>query len=287
MTAPLHTERTCYRHPARRAGVICQRCDRPICPECMTTASVGFHCPECTSSGRQRVYTRANLAVLNRPLLTQIIIGINVAVFVAGLFYESSDALGGDRGGFTRVGGLLGESVRYADVGLVEGVAGGEWWRIVTGGFLHAGLIHLALNMWLLFLLGSILEPALGRLRFGAVYATSLLSGSLGVLLVSPDQVTVGASGAVFGLMGCVFYAQRAQGINPFSTGIGGTIALNLIFTFTIPGISIGGHLGGLVGGAASAYLLYDGGRAWGKERAVAAVAALGVVAAAGCILVA
>jgi membrane associated rhomboid family serine protease len=281
------TERTCYRHPDRRAGVICQRCDRPICPDCMKTASVGFHCPECTKQGKQKVYTRANIAVLNRPVLTQIIIAINVAVFVAGLFYESSDALAGEAGGFTRVGGLLGDSLFFSDVGLVKGVAGGEWWRIVTGGFLHAGLIHIGFNMYLLYMLGSILEPALGRLRFGAIYLTSLLCGSLGVLLISPDQITVGASGAVFGLMGALFYAQRAQGIDPFSTGIGTTIGINLLLTFTIPGISIGGHIGGLVGGLLSAYLLYEGGRSMGKDQALAAVVGLGVVAAVGCVLVA
>ena len=176
--------RACYRHPDRRAGVSCQRCDRPICPQCMHQASVGFHCPECTKTGKQKVYTRANLGVLNRPLLTQVIIGINAAVFVAGLVSESNDALAG-RGGFALDGGLFGPAV-----------AAGEWYRIVTAGFLHAGLLHVGLNMFLLFQLGSILEPALGRLRFGLAYVVSLLTGSLGVLLLDPNTLTVGASGA-------------------------------------------------------------------------------------------
>jgi membrane associated rhomboid family serine protease len=241
----------------------------------MRTASVGFHCPECTKQGKQKVYTRANLNVLNRPLLTQLLIGINAAVFVAGLLNTANDAFAG-RGGFIVDGGLFGPSV-----------ADGEWYRIVTSGFLHGGLIHVGFNMFLLYQLGSVLEPVLGRLRFGAVYATSLLCGSFGVLLVSPNSLTVGASGAVFGLMGALFLAYRDRGIDPFSTGIAPTIGINLLLTFTIPGISIGGHVGGLIGGLASAWLLFDGARAIGKQQALAAVIGLGAAAAAGCLLVA
>ena len=271
---PVTNVRTCYRHPERRAGVSCQRCDRPICPQCMHQASVGFHCPECTKQGKQKVYTRANLQVLNRPVLTQVIIAINAAVFLAGIAYQSTDALGG-RGGFTVDGGLFGPSV-----------ADGEWYRIVTSGFLHAGLLHLGMNMFLLYQLGGILEPALGRLRFAVAYVVSLLSGSLGVLLLDPNALTVGASGAVFGLMGALFVAQRSRGIDPWSTGIGSTIAINLLFTFTIPRISIGGHVGGLIGGLLCAWILYEGSRTIGKQQALAAVAGLGVAAAVACVLV-
>jgi membrane associated rhomboid family serine protease len=272
---PATNVRTCYRHPDRRAGVACQRCDRPICPQCMHQASVGFHCPECTKAGKQKVYTRANLQVLNRPLLTQVVIGINAAVFLAGVASESGDAFAG-RGGFALDGGLFGPLV-----------ADGEWYRIITAGFLHAGLLHLGFNMFLLFQLGSMLEPALGRLRFGATYLVSLLTGSLGVLLLSPNSLTVGASGAVFGLMGLMFVAQRARGLDPWSSGIGSTIGINLLITFTIPGISIGGHVGGLVGGLACGWLLYEGSQTMGKQQALAAVVALGAAAAVGCILVA
>jgi membrane associated rhomboid family serine protease len=272
---PVTNVRTCYRHPDRRAGVSCQRCDRPICPQCMHQASVGFHCPECAKTGKQKVYTRANLQTLNRPLLTQVIIGVNAAVFLAGIAYESHDAVAG-RGGFALDGGLFGPLV-----------ADGEWWRIITAGFLHAGLIHLGLNMFLLWQLGMILEPALGRVRFIATYVTSLLCGSLGVLLLDPNALTVGASGAVFGLMGALFVAQRARGFDPWSSGIGSTIAINLLFTFTIPGISIGGHVGGLLGGLLSGWFLYRGTQTMGKQQALAAVVGLGVAAAVGCVLVA
>jgi len=273
--APATNVRTCYRHPDRRAGVSCQRCDRPICPQCMHQASVGFHCPECTKQGKQKVYTRANLQVLNRPVLTQVIIAINAAVFLAGLAYESNEALAG-RGGFTVDGGLFGPAVDA-----------GEWYRIVTAGFLHAGLLHLGMNMFLLYQLGSILEPALGRLRFGAIYLVSLLGGSLGVLVLDPNALTVGASGAVFGLMGGLFVAQRARGLDPWSSGIGSTIAINLLFTFTIPGISIGGHVGGLIAGAVCGWLLYQGSQTMGRQQALGAVIGLGAAVAVASIVVA
>ena len=265
-TPPAPNLHVCYRHPERRAGVTCQRCDRPICPDCMNTASVGFHCPECAKSGKQKVYTKSAIARLNRPMATLSIIGVNVAVFVAGVIYSSRNALSGE-GGFIVDGGLYGPSV-----------ADGEWYRLVTSGFLHAGLVHLGLNMYLLYILGSSLEPALGRARFLAVYFASLLSGSLGVIVLQPEALTVGASGAVFGLMGALFVFARIRGIDPWSSGIGSLIVINLIFTFAIPGISIGGHLGGLLGGAASAFLL-EGTRTLAPKQALAAVVGLAAAA--------
>jgi membrane associated rhomboid family serine protease len=268
---PTGNRYVCYRHPERRAGVTCQRCDRPICPDCMNTASVGFHCPECAKTGRQKVYTKSAIARLNRPVVTRLIIAVNVGVFIAGFIYSSRNALSG-RGGFITDGGLYGPSV-----------AAGEWYRLVTSGFLHAGLLHLGLNMYLLYLLGSSLEPALGKARFLAVYFTSLLCGSLGVILLQPEALTVGASGAVFGLMGALFVLARARGIDPWSSGIGSLIVVNMIFTFAIPGISIGGHVGGLAGGMASAWLL-EGNRNLAGRQALGAVVALGGAAAVAAI---
>ena len=118
-----------------------------------------------------------------------------------------------------------------------------------SSGFLHANLIHIGFNMFVLYQLGKLLEPALGRLRFGLVYAVALFSGGLGVLLLDPNRFTVGASGAVFGLMGAAVAAFRSRGINPFATGLGRHDRHQPLFTFTIPGISIGGHVGGLIGG--------------------------------------
>ncbi|MGH9139240.1 MAG: rhomboid family intramembrane serine protease [Acidimicrobiales bacterium] len=274
MAAPVQT---CYRHDDRRAGVRCQRCERPICPQCMVSAPVGFHCPECARSGRQRVYTAASMRQVNPPYLTYVLIAVNAAVFVAGLAERSSEAFAGQTG-FIIDGGLFGPAVEA-----------GEWWRIVTAGFLHAGLMHLAFNMFALYQLGLVLEPALGRLRFGVLYGASMLAGSFGVLLVSPDQLTVGASGAVFGLLGGLVVAMRERGINPMQTSIGTILMLNLFITFAIPGISIGGHIGGLVGGMAAGWLLQEGGRrALGSDvGATVAAAALGIAAAAGCLAVA
>lgn len=220
----------------------------------MTTASVGFHCPDCARAGRQQVYTASTIPRADDPILTKVLIGINVLVFLA---------VSGSGGGLTSPGGqlyidglLIGGNV-FSDTGPI-GVDFGEWWRLVTGGFLHANLMHIGFNMFLLWLLGSELEPFLGRVRFGLLYGASLLAGSFGVLLVDPTVATVGASGAVFGLMGAMIVVQRALGINPWQSGIGGLVALNLVITFLIPNISIGGHLGGLVGGVIVAGLLIE-----------------------------
>lgn len=188
----------------------------------------------------------ASLRAGTDPILTKILIGINVLAFV--LAQPNTDLY---------LDGLLIGGGLFSDVGFI-GVDAGEWWRTVTSGFLHASLIHIGFNMFLLWLLGSELEPALGRLRFGLLYGTSLLAGSFGVLLLDPSQPTVGASGAVFGLMGAMIVAQRASGINPWQSGIGGLVAINLVFTFAVPQISVGGHLGGLLGGALVAAVLVE-----------------------------
>ena len=272
---------TCYRHPDRRAGVVCQRCDRPICPDCMRQASVGFHCPECTRVHGQKVVTPQSIRRV--PVITNAIIAINVAVFVwgmgSGLETKASVILDG---------GLIGHGALTSS-GVVQGVADGEWWRIITAGFLHANLIHIVMNGLVLYQLGHLLEPALGKLRFSVVYVVSLLAGSLGVLLIEPDTVAVGASGAVFGLMGVAAALLRARGMNVFDTGIGATIMLNLIITFSIPGISIGGHVGGLIGGFVAGYVLTDLGPKYLRDPnlTIAATALLGVVAAGACLVVA
>jgi membrane associated rhomboid family serine protease len=175
--------------------------------------------------------------------------GVNVAVWAAGMVLSVASA--GSQGlvsgsALTQLGGLAGPQV-----------AAGQWWRIITAGFLHSGLIHLALNMVALYVFGMPLERALGRLRFGTLYLTSLLAGSLGVLLLSPNALTVGASGAIFGLLGAIIVGQRAAGINPRSSGMLTLLIINLVFSFAVPGISIGGHLGGLAGGLIAGSLLF------------------------------
>ena len=243
---------TCYRHGDRRAGVRCQRCGRPICPDCMNQASVGFHCPECIRGAGQRVYTARSLRqAAGKPVVSLTLVGINLAVFLL-----STAAAGGTAGGgpsaFQVDWALIGEGLTRT--GLV-GVAEGEWYRLVTGGFLHANLLHIGFNMFALWILGRQLEPVIGRAAFAAVYFASMLAGSLGVMVAAPQDLTVGASGAVFGLFGYALVLQWSRGINPMDTGLGGIILINLLFTFAVPGISIGGHVGGLIGGVVAGVL--------------------------------
>ena len=222
----------CYRHSDRETGVSCSNCGRPICTSCMTTTSVGMRCPECA---RDKTPVRT-LRTYDRPVVTMALIAVNVLVYF---------------GGSTRAGFL-------ADFGLFgPAVAHGQWYRLVTSGFLHGGLLHIGFNMYILWFLGQLLEPALGPVRFLALYFASLLAGAFGALLFSPTSLTVGASGAVFGLMGATFVMQQARGMNPMQGGIGPLIILNLVIGL-LPGlnISIGGHIGGLIGGALAGYVM-------------------------------
>lgn len=246
MTQPTEPEREtwgCYRHPYEEAGVRCIRCERPICPSCMVTAPVGFQCPECVKGGGQEVRTMRNLRASSDAYVTTALIAVNAVVFVLGM-------QGG--GAFSRGSNTL--TREYALYG--PAVDAGEWYRLVTSGFLHYGLMHVFFNMFLLYQLGSVLEQGFGRARFAALYAASLLGGAVGALLLSPDSLTAGASGAVYGLMGATVIVARSRGVGFMQSGVGGLLAINLLLTFAIPGISIGGHLGGLVAGAASGVLI-------------------------------
>jgi len=262
----------CYRHSDRETGVSCSSCGRPICPECMTATQVGMRCPECS---RQRTQVRTMRSLESDPRLTYALIAANVIAFLGVV--ASGGTLFSGGGTLTIDGALRGNFV-----------ADGEWWRLLTSGFLHAGLIHLSLNMFILYLLGGLLEPAIGKVRFGLIYLVALLSGSFGALLLTPDALTLGASGAVFGLMGAAVIVMRARGINPMESGIGMLILLNLGITFLVPGISIGGHVGGLIGGGLAAYVLFDlGDRVRMPAGAANALAAgVGLIAAVASIAV-
>jgi membrane associated rhomboid family serine protease len=243
------TVATCYRHPDRETGIRCQRCERPVCPDCMIPAPVGVQCAECVRASPSRIVSGRALLLGHRPYLTYTLIAFNVAVWAAGaalgvLSSGSNALLGG--GPLVVLGGLSGPRV-----------ASGEWWRILTSAFLHTGLIHLALNMAALYVFGTPLERALGGVRFALLYLASLAAGSFGVLLLSPHSLTVGASGAIFGLLGAILVGQRAAGISFRNSGILSLLVINLAFTFAVPGISIGGHLGGLAGGLAAGSLLF------------------------------
>jgi membrane associated rhomboid family serine protease len=268
---------TCYRHPSRETGVSCSNCGRPICPDCMTTTPVGMRCPECTKQ-RTRVMRMRDISAV--PRVTYTLIAINVIAFLAE---GNITATGGGLGNSVyQKGALLGSSELTPFAG--QGVAHGQWWRIVTGGFLHENLIHIGFNMYVLYVLGQMLEPALGSLKFAVVYGVSLLTGSLGALIVSPHSLTVGASGAVFGLMGAAAVETRARQIPLMQSGVGGLILINLIISFTIPGISWGGHIGGLIGGALATAVIRLGDRLRAQALALAGCVLIAAGAASGAV---
>jgi membrane associated rhomboid family serine protease len=271
---------TCYRHPGRETGVSCSSCGRPICPECMTPTPVGMRCPECASH-RTRVVTGTGGAFggTNAPA-TIVLIALNVLVFLA--------EVAGGSGGLASTSGSV-----VVDFGLQgKSVADGEWYRLLSGAFLHAGFIHIAFNMFLLFILGRILEPAIGTPRFLFLYFASLLAGSFGALaLTSPLEITVGASGAVFGLLGATVLIARGRGFNDVAAQLGFLLLINLAFTFGADKISVGGHIGGLVGGLLCALLIFAGERGTlGRNRfaiELLGMAAIGFVSVVGALAVA
>ena len=267
---------TCYRHPSRETGVSCSNCGRPICTDCMTTTPVGMRCPECA---RQKTQVKTLRNTQRRPEVTIALIVINVIVFLTEGNFTFS---GGPTGKVYEEGALFGSLKGLPTLG----VAHGQWWRIVTSGFMHENLIHIGFNMYVLYILGQMLEPALGRVKFGTIYAVSLLCGSFGALLVTPHSPTVGASGAVFGLMGAAAVEMRARQIPVMQSGVGGLILLNLVISFALPGISWGGHIGGLIGGAVAMLVLQFGARHRRQALALAGCAAIGVAAFAGSIAV-
>jgi membrane associated rhomboid family serine protease len=265
----------CYRHPNRETGVSCSECGRGICPDCMVFAPVGIRCPEHAgkSQGAQRV-TRGVRRVSYEgqgALVTKILIGINVAVFLLNLAQGSS---------LTQVSGsLFVRGALYVPGGLDQG----EWWRLITAAFLHASIIHLGMNMLVLWFIGAPVEQAIGRGRYLAIYVVSGLAGAAGALLASPNVATVGASGAIFGILGAALVLEM-QGSKVLGGQAFGLIAVNLVFTFAIPNISVGGHVGGLIGGALSMLAFSRLGRTHGiygrpGMLGIAGVIAVGVAA--------
>ncbi len=239
----------CVRHPNRATGLRCTRCERPACHECLREASVGYQCVDCVSQG-QRTIRRTRTSVgapqgSGRLVVTPVLIALNVLVF-AITAAQAGNVMNNER------------SRLFVDFFLWPGgVYLGEWWRLVTSGFLHFGPVHLALNMIALYVLGRDLEPEFGRLRFVSVYLVSLLGGGVAIYLFGALNTPVaGASGAVYGLMGAMLVAVLRRKLNASSAL--GVIGLNLVISFTLPGISLLGHLGGLIVGAAvTAGLVY------------------------------
>ncbi|GGW62063.1 rhomboid family intramembrane serine protease [Streptomyces griseoloalbus] len=243
----------CYRHPDRETGIRCTRCERPICPECMVNASVGFQCPECVSGGTgtghapdaamPRTIAGGTIAADPR-LLTKVLLGINVAVFIAVHIRPS----------LLRDLYLIGEWPPKPFLP-TEGVAEGEWYRLVTSMFTHEEIWHIGFNMLSLWWLGGPLEQALGRARYLTLYLISGLAGSaLTYLLASGTTASLGASGAIFGLFGATAVLMRRLRYD--MRPIIALLVINLIFTFGWSNIAWQAHIGGLVAGVVIGYAM-------------------------------
>lgn len=251
---------TCPRHPDRPSYVRCQRCGRPACPECQRTAAVGVQCVECVAqanSERRRPQTvTGGRLTSGRPTVTYAVIALCVVLF----------------GGQYLIPGLT-DRLLYAGL-----YTGSEPWRMITSLFLHStGLImHIAFNMYALYILGRVLEPALGHARFAVLYLVAGFGGSVGVLLLAaPNVAVVGASGAVFGLFGAFMVVTKAHGGNLVPVLV--IIGINLVIGF-LPGANIAwqAHVGGLVtGGAVAAVLVFS---PRGRNRALLQWSGIGII---------
>lgn len=261
---------SCYRHPDRETGVRCTRCERYICPDCMTEAAVGFQCPECVKAGRKSVREARTVfggrVAQDAGQITRVLIGLNVAVFVLALLTA------GGAGGFG--GQVTPLHVRFADIPLTAcpggisgctpgeliGVATGQYYRLLTSMFLHFGPFHLLMNMYALLMVGQQVERALGRWRFIALYGLAGLSGNLLSYWFGGNSFSAGASGAVFGLFGAYFVIQKRLRLDTSQMAM--LIGINVAIGFVITGIDWRAHLGGLAAGAAATALFaFVGGR--------------------------
>ncbi|WP_227978985.1 rhomboid family intramembrane serine protease [Nocardia spumae] len=235
---------TCYRHPDRSTGLACTRCGRAACPQCLRPAAVGQHCAECVATGRNDVRPTVGTAgrtatARTTPVVTYVLIAINVAVFAvtASQAHSVSD---------NHLSQLF-----YDWVLSPRKVAEGQWIRVIGSGFLHYGPLHLVVNMFALYILGRDTELVLGRARFLAVYLTSLLGGSAAVMWLATGTATAGASGAIYGLFGAMTVILLRLRQSPVQMLV--LIAINLLISVSLPGISLWGHLGGLLAGTLAA----------------------------------
>jgi membrane associated rhomboid family serine protease len=270
----------CYRHPNRETGLSCTECGRPICTECLRMTPVGPRCPDHATQGqpslrapaRQRAARRFTHLRSSEPIVTYGLIGVNVLIYLITVAQGS---------GINSPGGsLFAKWVLYGPA-----VANGDWWRLLTSAFLHANILHIGLNMLAVGWLGATVERYVGHLRYLALYIVSGLAGSAGALVATPTGITVGASGAVFGILGALLIMEY-EATGSIAGQAFTLIVLNLAFSFTVNGISVGGHIGGLIGGIAAMLALSRFGRghaAYGRPGLVGTVAlvAVGVVSVA------
>jgi membrane associated rhomboid family serine protease len=243
----------------------------------MTPTSVGMRCPEC-SREKTKVKTARSIQRAYEPVVTYALIAICVIVYLAEGAGGASITGTGPSGTLLLKGELDGPAISIAH----------QYYRLLTSGFLHLDFEHILFNMIFLFFVGRMLEPAIGRLEFTAVYVASLFAGSFGVLLFQPLVPTVGASGAEFGLLGALMVVAYDRGIPIWSSGLGITLVINIVFSLTVANISLGGHIGGFIGGLICGWAIVHVSERKGQKAAALAVCALVAVAGiAGAIAVA
>jgi membrane associated rhomboid family serine protease len=243
----------------------------------MTPTSVGMRCPEC-SRVKTKVRTARTIQRSSEPIVTYTLIAVNVIAYLAEGSSGGSLTGSGASGTLLQKGALDGPDMSMHH----------EYYRLLTSGFLHLNVEHIFFNMLFLFFLGRMLEPSIGRLNFAVVYFVSLLAGSFGALLFTPDTYTVGASGAAFGVLGAMMALAHDRHIPIWSSGLGITLVVNIVFSVTFAGISLGGHIGGFIGGLICGAAIVRIGERKGMRTAALAVCALVAVASvAGAIAVA
>lgn len=273
---------TCFHHTGRETGRRCTRCGRPACPDCLRDAAVGAQCWECIKAARPPASERVRRAWRADPVLvTKAIVALNVAAFVY-MGIRDRSLQGG-------IGGSITPSQARWGVDPIA-IAQGEWWRLVTAGFVHFGLIHLGMNMIILYRVGLDIEDALGKARFALLYFACLLAGSLGGLLVTRVQGTYtlggGASGAVFGVAGAAFVALRQRGVRFGDTMWGPLLLINIVLGFVVENVGWGAHLGGLAAGAVIGSLMLHPFDRRRRTAAVPVAILIGIASFAGSLLV-
>lgn len=277
----------CYRHPRKETHVTCARCGRPICPDCMKQASVGWQCPDCVSQGNKSVRS-ARTALGGRGghsgVVTKTLIGINVAVFVIGLIMSGANLAGylfGGQSFLHQMGALWAPGLAF----------GNQYYRLVTSMFLHYGILHLAFNMYILWIIGRYLERELGPGRYLALYLASGLGGGVITYLfadigagadLNNYVATAGASGCIFGLFGAMVFINQKLGRD--NSGVYVLLGLNLVLTFVVSNISWTGHLGGLITGGLLGYVLAHSPRDKRMPIQIGAFVAIAVIFAAATL---
>jgi membrane associated rhomboid family serine protease len=230
----------CFHHTDRETGRACTRCGRPACPDCLIQAAVGSQCFECVNRGAPKRTVRIRQTLQRDPLIaTNAILAINLGAFLLIAILD---------------GRIDGGGRHATDLALFgPALHAGDWWRVFSYSLVHFGLIHIGGNMLVLWIVGRELEPGTGPTRFAILYAVSVLGGAAGALIATPNGLTGGASGGVFGVAAAATLVLSRRGIRFWDTPFGPLILINLVIDFFIPGISLGGHIGGIIAGGLAA----------------------------------